>query len=746
MFKRVALILVLILALAGVSALAAEDTVVMSSDKNPNGYDYLFAEGDTLYIASPPYLGVWHPGEEKATDYKIVIPSGRENCNMYIFTDGGKLCAVIAEHEQDDDDSWQLVHTGLYTLTLSGGEFVCEEVCKLDWSDLTYDQGDSTYAHGPKQVLAVNGKVFILYEESDKVRVISHVAMLSIEDEELKLLDDLEDICSMATYKDGKLLLLQQENEDEEVRIISYDPEEEECEKFAKFEVGKNQLVFSLAYDSASDAALFWHKGTVYTIEAGDDEPKPLVTVPLREWPEASAVMLPDGRYAVCAQEVALVDINGEVEDRVTLTINDTCQTVAVDNAIQSIHITAPNITVRKMIDESKIDNMVENLMNQDDSVDIYVLPTSSILYDTLCKRGFMSRLDGDAVITEHVGGMYTAIQDNVTVNGHIVALPVEANVITMGFGEEPLKKLGLSIKDVPDNWSDLLDFMNGLKDGIDENDLHFVMSYSTAAEIRECIFKALMNDYRTCLAANPDMGFNNELLRGLLEKLDNLDLEALNVAEDENSTSDEDLEVVAGDINYTVVLKPDLVTSFNNSDLNLFRPVLMKVNGEDTGRMNIYLVAAFINPYSKHPEAAMRFMEELTRSLPNDALYTMKPGQTTPIRGRVNEKILQEHREDIEQKKRQLEKVEGLARIAVENELNILEDTLPNVEKYCWEISQRDIDWFRDHDDNIVVESVNWLDTEAELVNQYLAKDISPVELLETIDRKIRMMRMEGN
>ena len=219
-----------------------------------------------------------------------------------------------------------------------------------------------------------------------------------------------------------------------------------------------------------------------------------------------------------------------------------------------------------------------------------------------------------------------------------------------------------------------------------------------------------------------------------------------MNVAEDENSTSDEDLEVVAGDINYTVVLKPDLVTSFNNSDLNLFRPVLMKVNGEDTGRMNIYLVAAFINPYSKHPEAAMRFMEELTCSLPNDALYTMKPGQTTPIRGRVNEKILQEHREDIEQKKRQLEKVEGLARIAVENELNILEDTLPNVEKYCWEISQRDIDWFRDHDDNIVVESVNWLDTEAELVNQYLAKDISPVELLETIDRKIRMMRMEGN
>ena len=40
----------------------------------------------------------------------------------------------------------------------------------------------------------------------------------------------------------------------------------------------------------------------------------------------------------------------------------------------------------------------------------------------------------------------------------------------------------------------------------------------------------------------------------------------------------------------------------------------------------------------------------------------------------------------------------------------------------------------------------MNWLDTEEELVRQYIDGDISPEELLKTLDHKIRMMRMEEN
>lgn len=748
MFKRIALLFVLLLALAGTSALAAESTVVLETEKSPTGYNYIFSDGETLYMRAPNYLGVWHPGDEKPTDYRIVLPNGNDYFISYPFADGGKLYSVIAERSTDEDGTLQLGYTALYTLTLSGDEAVCDEVCELDWRELTYEDGQSTMIYEPVQVLAVNGKVFILFHESSSHGPVPRIARLSIEDEELELMDDLEDVWHMTPYKDGMLMLVQKETDDEETRLTIYDPEEEEEKKFAKFEVEEVFWAFAPAYDPASDSVLYSFKGVINAIEEGDDEPgKQLVAVPLRDVSYYSnALMLPDGRYAVCAGDVALVDLSADVGDRVALTVCDNWQTMAADRAIQSLRATAPNISVLKIMDEEKIGNLVENMMNQDDSVDIYTLPTSSEVYDALFKRGFMSRLDGNAVIAEHVGEMYPSIQDSVAIDGHIVALPVEADETVLGFGEKPLQKLGLSLETLPDNWSDLLDLMSGLKEGIDENDLHFTMDYMTTREVRQNIFKVLMSDYMTYMRANPDMGFNTELLRGLLEKLDKLDLEALGVAGDADGVGDSDYGLDYSDINTEVLLQTDLIPSFRTQDLQLFRPVLMKLNEEDAGRMNLYLVVAFINPYSKHPEAAMRFMEELTRSLSNDTRYTMKPGLTEPIRGKSNEQTLEEYRDTIEQLNRQLEKAEGVARVTLEDEISYNESSLKEMEKNKWEIAQRDIDWFRSHDDTIAVQRMNWLDTEEDLVNQYLDGDISPTELLEKLDRKVRMMRMEGN
>ena len=65
--------------------------------------------------------------------------------------------------------------------------------------------------------------------------------------------------------------------------------------------------------------------------------------------------------------------------------------------------------------------------------------------------------------------------------------------------------------------------------------------------------------------------------------------------------------------------------------------------------------------------------------------------------------------------------------------------------------MSQRDLDWYRGHDDDITLGGVNWLYADdngeaMDLINQYRDHSISLDEMLAGIDRKVQMMLMEGN
>ena len=71
--------------------------------------------------------------------------------------------------------------------------------------------------------------------------------------------------------------------------------------------------------------------------------------------------------------------------------------------------------------------------------------------------------------------------------------------------------------------------------------------------------------------------------------------------------------------------------------------------------------------------------------------------------------------------------------------------------EKYGWDVSPTELEWYRSHDDNIVIASVNWLYADEsgeawELMSQYRDGQISAAEMLASIDRKVQMMLLEGN
>ena len=178
-----------------------------------------------------------------------------------------------------------------------------------------------------------------------------------------------------------------------------------------------------------------------------------------------------------------------------------------------------------------------------------------------------------------------------------------------------------------------------------------------------------------------------------------------------------------------------------------MMEPRLLGLNADIPGGMVLRLTVAFINPYTKNKDNAIAFMETLAKSLPNRVRYSLIPTLNEPVRGAAEEAALREFDENLQNLYAQLEKAEGSKRTLIQGQIDAQEELKAEAEANSWEISQKAIDWYRANADNMTVAPANWLDTESKnLIDQYCRGEVSVSEMLQRIDQKVRMMRMEGN
>ena len=396
----------------------------------------------------------------------------------------------------------------------------------------------------------------------------------------------------------------------------------------------------------------------------------------------------------------------------------------------------------------SEADKLVESMMNRDDSVDIYVLDTSTAVYDALFSRGYMMELDGSAGVAELAESMYPALREDLSANGHIVAVPVEVSSFTVGINTKALEQLGLTMDDVPDNWSDLLDFLDGLADRLPEDGKVTVFYKGmTEQDARNDLFYRIFDDYQRYINhTDPEIGYNTELLRGLLEKLERMDFTALGCVSMEDFDENEDYY---SEENLSLL---DLSTGCTIGNFyGDYTPVLMAMDAGTPHLLTLDTQVAFINPFTRNPEAALAFMDELSSCISDRVRYCLDPELNEPIRGKWNEEYIAELEETVAAMRQSLESAPESDRQMIEENIRDYEESLEFAREYSWEISQRELDWYRSHDDDLTIASVNWLYADGSgegytLMSQYTDGMISAGEMLEGIDQKVRMMLMEGN
>ena len=772
MKKIIALLIAAILAMSALSALAAPGDAILGRGEDGSRdsyYNGVFAEGDTLYLTSyDRLLSVYHIGETNTTDYEVRVPEsedGEENVNwdVTVFGCDGQLYAIALKSIYDEHSSFD--SAWLCDVTLEGeGEDAAAVVTRkfeLDWEDMVEYYDQESYANRPQSLTGFGGKAFMLaYDGSSGEQ---QVRAMDVETGEMEVADEVGDVYAICRYRDDLLLIETLDyNKGDRVTFYTYDPAAGVVEELAEVPTERYSGFSALAYDDGSD--------TLYCVKGGEVCPLDLASgevgagvadAPLEAYNSCSACVLESGYFAYASSGVCVRNLDPSTRAETRIKVYDGTYSDSVTAATYLFSNAHGDISVAVSHDYTQAQHLVENMMNRDDSVDIYMIDTSAEAYDAVFNRGYMMELDGSEKIAALAESMYPDIRDALSVNGRLCALPVNCYGWSMGVNERALELLGLTIDDVPTNWSDLLDFIDALPDRMsEEKRVTLFYQDETCEGAQRSLFYQMFEEYQNYVnCTDPTIGYDTPLLRGLIEKLEAIDFTRFGY---EHESEDEDEEGVSHGgvvVEYGGSVGERIYQLFETGagcTLGNFygdmTPILLSMDASTPAYLVLNMSVAFINPFSKHPQEAMLFMEQMVDSMNLGTRYNIDPSLNEPVRGSYYEEWKQQLEDFHEQLLAEYEKADEADKQMLEEQLRDYDESAEEMERYSWDVSPTDLEWYRSHDDNLRVGGVNWIYSEtsggeaAELLSQYLQGQIDARSMLAGIDKKVRMMLMEGH
>lgn len=762
--KKICILLALILALACADAFAAEGDAILGLSSEANlSFNYCFSMGDTLYLVSYGNLYTYHVGDSDLKAYSIAVPEGQldglssfEYASLPFAADG-KLYALNLVTEYGVDSEFKGAYITDLTLNDSG-DAVSNVVCEVDWSDLVEFYDNSSYPIQPDIVIGGQGKAFArYYDNMGDYRTVS----IDLASGQTFDVQELGGAYAIAPYKDGTMIAVKYDGEtDSSALLTCYNPADSSIETLCEIPVENYNPPLGLAYDAQADVLYCVKSGEVCPIDIQTGTIGEGVTeMPLEAYSGAPGCILDGGYYAYCGEGAAVRNLDPKQKAETKLRVNDSFWSDSVNSAYYRFINTHGDVGVVLSREYSEVENLIENMMNRDDRVDVYVLATSNSVYEALFNRGYLMELDSNEKVKALADSMYPSIREKLSTNGHLVALPLSTFSWSVGINEQALAKLGMTLADVPDNWSDFLDFLAGLEGKLtEENGVHLLYNGYTDSDVRYELMNMILVDYQYYVNdTNPDLGYDTPLVHELLEKLEKIDFTALGCPSD---MEDQSFQLDAYD-EESVLMSSSTGCNIGNF-YSQFTPVLMHVTKDAPSYLVLDTTVLVINPFTKNAEAALAFAGEVVDSLTTQTRYSIIPDLNEPIRGDQNQAALDELKEELDAMRSEYESAPADEKQSLEQGIQEEEKTLAYAEANNWDVSPTELEWYRAHDDNIIVSIYNWLypdttsDEEdsglgqaaeaADLMDQYLNGQISLNDMLSGIDRKVQMRRLEGN
>lgn len=690
---------------------------------------------------------------------------------LFVYKD--EMYALMNFSTYSDDN--RTVDGGyIYRLVFEGDavQFEKADLPKLDWTDMieTYD----TYSYSRYISSSfVCGDYLIAETYNDE----GYSTLYSFDLTSGRSAEHyVQDLYAVTPVGDGRLLVMTYlwSETDSQAEFLFYDLTDDSTTPAGTYEVIDYSLPSSLYYVADSDALYYTISGEIKLATGFDFDNA--VTVNDSPVSSSSNVQMTEDGYLLLYdwENIVLRNTNPDERAEVTLRVADFGYENAVDTAYFKYTNEHGDVSVI-IARDGTISDVLQAMMNRSSDVDIYTMNVSASEYSALFERGYMAELDGSEKLTTAVTDMYSNLQSAVTKDGHIYAVPLSMHGSTMGYNPQALEKLGLTAEDMPTTWEGFFDFLEQDLPALLTEDcgVRAFESYYAQSDLKRSIFSMIFNSYQNYLnnSDNVEYAFNTPELKQLVDRLENLDLGALDVLE---VTYDEENDIWYDDYDDRIYLFETYV-GVTIGDYYSAVPMILGF-GDSERQLPVTLTVGFVNPFSENVDKAIEYLEVMADSLSTSDAYCFYADRNEPVRYSDFEEYKANMAEWIEEAKKTLdENNESLEKLrasddADEDEIAELEEVVANYEEYIadmeeslanmddtyWLIGPDAIAAYRERAPYLTPitydctyatgGSDDSTDTVWGIVIQYFDGAISADEMLTSIDKKVQMMRLEGN
>lgn len=684
-----------------------------------------------------------------------------------VFNWNGELYTLVDRQVSGDDYS-KVGGVSVKRVKLENGEVSLEDsgLPDMDITDMLNGDDEYQYYEGMYGIFTSGDKLIGRSYSEDG----STLCVVDLKEGTTEVTDLDDSVTSIVAGPEGSVLVtrINWEGEKPQASMSRMDLADK-SEELLWEKTGDDLFSLNPCYDPESDMLFFAYKGELWKTPLAQPDIDQAESVNDCPSADSGALLLPDGFMVLWSYNVVILK-NTDPAQRgsITLRIRDFNYSNALNETIYDMNNTRGDVSVVLSQEYTEETGVLQAMMNRDAHVDVYAMEYEGSDCSALRNRGYMLDLSGNEQIAECVNRMYPYFRDAVEQDGKIIGVPVEAYGSSFGVNMDVLERLGLKEEDLPKTWEQFFDWLEAMPEVLaGQEEVSLAGSWEDRLYVRAAILNNLLNQYQVWMdSKGENYLFNSPLLNGLITRLNNLDYEGLG-AREHIEGSDDDGGYDYDEDEYREPLLELYYESTPGGYNSRCMPLLLSfAEGEDPV-VPVTIAIAFVNPYSEHPQEAMEFLALSTKNLYMDSRYTIFADQTEAVRYPWYEENLKNWKETLEEYRKQLqEETDDDARKNLEEEIRSIEETMDDEEKYSWAMSPEGIERYQKNQHLYKVQDYSFIhdmmknnndkqeeEDDSGYTNEYYDLvygeknfGLSADELLNTIDKKIQMIRLEGN
>ena len=516
---------------------------------------------------------------------------------------------------------------------------------------------------------------------------------------------------------------------------------------------GDGNYLYEMVFDAEKNTLYYYMNGEIWAMPGL----QPDAAAAVCDCPTSGNMfILPDGRMLIWDSSNIIIR-NIDPSSRGTETrmiVHDFAYGNGLEEAIFDFANAHGDVTVvvKRGGDRQTI---LQDMMNRESETDIYSMDYEWSEFTALLNRGFLTDMSGNAKIAADNAALYPFARDALVKDGQIVAVPIGINGGAISINRKVWKEIGGTEEELPKTWSQFMDWVETLPEKVKDQNCRIFDSYVSDSEFIWQVMRQILNEYEARLEnAGGEFVFNTPELRELLERVQKVDPDLLGLK------SQADLEEGYYDDYGDGEYREPLLEVYSESTMRTWggmTPLMLSFEEDEQPILPISLTVAFINPYSTKAELAAEYLGLAARKQWQDAMYSLYSDMTEPV-------VYPYYEENRARMEKYLEDAKTLLNAAkTEQDIHDWTETVESYEKMLkddeenkWAISPENIADYQARTPYMRVSAYSFIsdmmadNKSAEafwtMMDGFTDGSVPAAEMLEAIDSKVQMMRLEGN